>query len=346
MNLLKKINYEKIVGYIEQLVNIPSPTGYTAEIRDFLISFAQNHQINYKVTKKGAVIFSFGPAIPGTVFAAHIDTLGAMVSSVSEKRVKITPMGGFPAIYIIGERCTVHSRSGKVYAGTFLPDDPAVHVNSKLKDMKPDFDNCSIRMDIEIKDEKKMSDLINVGDFVSFDAGFRTVGGFVNSRHLDDKASAGIFLHLSTLMKDLEKHLDQRVSFFFNITEETGQGLAGMPDTDDLIVVDMGVVGAEPAGSEKCVSICAKDSSGPYNYDLTNDLIETAKKFEIDYKIDVFPYYGSDGSALLRSCSDSRVALIGQGVDASHGYERTHVSGLHATASLVMAYIFKDKVSV
>lgn len=344
MSLLKKINSEKIVGYIEQLVTIPSPTGFTNEIKDFLIAFAQKHAINHEITKKGAVIFSFGPAgIPGTFFAAHIDTLGGMVNSVTDKRVKITPLGGFPAMYIIGEKCTVHTRTGKNFTGTFLPDDPAVHVNSKLKDLKPDFDNSSLRMDVETKEENKLSDMISVGDFVSFDSGFRHINGFVNSRHLDDKASAAIFMHIAVILK--EKELTKRVAFFFNITEETGQGIAGTPKGDDLIVVDMGVVGNEPAGSEKCVSICAKDSSGPYNFDLTTELIETAKKFEIDYKIDVFPYYGSDGSALLRSCSDSRVALIGQGVDASHGYERTHVSGLMATASLVMAYILKDSLN-
>ncbi len=342
MNLFKKVEHKKIVTYIEQLVTIPSPTGYTGEIRDFLVSFAKKHSIDHEVTKKGAVIFKFGPAKKeGTVFAAHIDTLGGMVNSVSDNRVKITTVGGFPALYIIGETCTVHTRTGKKHVGTFLPDDPAIHVNSKLKDLKPDFDNCSLRMDVELKKDEKLSDIIEVGDFVSFDPGFRFINGYVNSRHLDDKASAGIFMHIAEILSVNEKNLKKRISFFFNITEETGQGIAGTQKDDDLIVVDMGVVGKEPAGSEKCVSICAKDSSGPYNYDLTTELIDIAKKNNINYKIDVFPYYGSDGSALLRSCSDSRVALIGQGVDASHGYERTHVEGLTATASIILAYIFK-----
>lgn len=342
MNLLRKINSEKIAGYIEQLVKIPSPTGYTIEIKDFLVDFAKKNGIRHEVTRKGAVMFHLGPQNNnGTYFAAHIDTLGAMVTGVSEKRVKVTPLGGFPGMYIIGERCTVHTRSGKSYYGTFLPDDPAVHVNAKLKEMKPDFSNSSLRMDIDTKDDRKLSDSISVGDFVSFDCGFRNTNGYINSRHLDDKASAGIFLHLSVILKEVENEMKEPVTFFFNVTEETGQGIAGMPKDSDLIVVDMGVVGEKPAGSEKCVSICAKDSSGPYNYDLTTELIRIAQVNEIEHKVDVFPFYGSDGSALLRSCSDSRVALIGQGVDGSHGYERTHVSGLMATASLILAYIFK-----
>lgn len=344
MKLLNEIKGDRIVETVEKLVKIPSPTGFTGKVKDFLIKNAEKKGITYAVTKKGAVIYSFGPQDkPGTFFAAHVDALGAIVTAVDDddERVKIATVGGYPALYMIGEICTIHTRKGKEYVSTFLPDNPAVHVNSKLKEMVPDFENCSLRPDISLKKGEKLSDLISVGDFVSLESGFRYVDGYVNSRHLDDKASAGIFVCLSEIIKKNESKLKNRVSFFFNVTEETGQGIAATPQGDDLIVVDMGVVGGGTAGSERCVSVCAKDSSGPYNYDLTNELIDIAEKNKIAYKIDIFPFYGSDGSALLRSCSDTRVALIGQGVDASHGYERTHVEGLTATASLILAYIFK-----
>ncbi len=344
MKLLKEIKGEKIVEKIEKLVKIPSPTGFTGKVRDFLVENAEKNGISYRVTKKGAVVYTFGPQNkPGTFFAAHVDALGAIVTEVDDddERVKIATVGGYPALYIIGEICTIHTRKGKEYVATFLPDNPAVHVNSKLKEMVPDFENCSLRADISLKKGEKLSDLISVGDFVSLESGFRYVDGYVNSRHLDDKASAGIFVYLSDIIKKNESKLKSRISFFFNVTEETGQGIAATPQGDDLIVVDMGVVGKGTAGSEKCVSICAKDSSGPYNYDLTNELIDLAEKNGIAFKTDIFPFYGSDGSALLRSCSDTRVALVGQGVNASHGYERTHVDGLVGTASLILAYIFR-----
>ena len=334
MKLLKEIKGDKIVEKIEKLVKIPSPTGFTGKVRDFLVENAEKNGISYRVTKKGAVIYSFGPQNKeGTFLAAHVDALGAIVTAVDDSSER--------AIYIIGEICTVHTRKGAEYIGTFLPENPAVHVNSKLREMVPDFDNCSLRVDVALKDGEKLSDFISVGDFVSLESGFRYLNGYVNSRHLDDKASAGIFLYLSEIIKKNESKLKSRISFFFNVTEETGQGIAATPQGDDLIVVDMGVVGKGTAGSEKCVSICAKDSSGPYNYDLTNELINLAEKNEIPFKTDIFPFYGSDGSALLRSCSDTRVALIGQCVNASHGYERTHVDGLVATASLILAYIFR-----
>ena len=344
MAAMQEIKGDEIVKKIEKLVKIPSPTGFTGKVRDFLVENAEKNGISYRVTRKGAVVYSFGPQnVPGTFFAAHVDALGAIVTEIDddEERVKIATVGGYPALYIIGEKCTIHTRKGAEYIATFLPENPAVHVNSKLREMVPDFENCSLRVDISLKDGEKLSDLISVGDFVSLDCGFRYIDGYVNSRHLDDKASAGIFLHLADIIKKNEDSLKSRISFFFNVTEETGQGIAATPQGDDLIVVDMGVVGGGTAGSEKCVSICAKDSSGPYNYDLTTELINIAEELKIPFKTDVFPFYGSDGSALLRSCSDTRVALIGQGVNASHGYERTHVNGLVATASLITAYIFR-----
>ncbi len=284
MKLLNEIKGDKIVEKIEKLVKIPSPTGFTGKVRDFLVENAEKKGINYTVTKKGAVIYSFGPKdVPGTFFAAHVDALGAIVTEVDDddERVKIATVGGYPALYIIGEICTIHTRKGKEYVATFLPDNPAVHVNSRLKEMVPDFENCSLRVDLTLKKGEKLSDFISVGDFVSLDCGFRYVDGYVNSRHLDDKASAGIFVYLSDIIKKNENKLKDRISFFFNVTEETGQGIAATPEGDDLIVVDMGVVGKGTAGSEKCVSICAKDSSGPYNYDLTNELIGLAEKFKI-----------------------------------------------------------------
>ena len=336
---VKAVDGDLIAEKIEKLVRIPSPTGFTGKVREFLVKNAEKLGIRHRVTKKGAVVYMFGPQdIEGTFFAAHVDTLGGIVTAVNKNNVKIAPVGGFPALYVLGEICTVHHRSGGEYTGTFLPDNPAVHVNGELDKLVPSYTNCSLRMDVAAG--QKLEDIISVGDFVSFDCGFRYVNGNVNSRHLDDKASAGIFLYLSEILKKHEKELKTRISFFFNITEETGQGIAAAPEGDDLIVVDMGVVGGETAGDERCVSICAKDSAGIYDYDLTNHLIDLAAKYELPYKVDVFPHYGSDGSVLLKSCSDTRVALIGQGVAASHGYERTNVEALKATASLILAHIF------
>lgn len=93
------------------------------------------------------------------------------------------------------------------------------------------------------------------------------------------------------------------------------------------------------AGDEYHVSICAKDSSGPYDYGMRSRLVSLAQKNKIPYKVDIFPFYGSDGSAALSAGYDIRVGLIGPGVSASHGVERTHTKGLQATKDLILACI-------
>lgn len=338
---LNDLNKKYIIQYLKKLVNIPSPTGFTQIITKYLIKNAKEKNIKYDVTKKGAIIYKFEKSkdSKSTLFASHIDTLGAMVKNISNNKIKITPIGGYPGIYAIGNYCTIHSFGNKKYYGTVLPENPAVHVNHKLKDKKYKVKDLYVRLDKNMNQNQSLKDYINVGNFVSFDPKFSIVNDFIKSRHLDDKSSAALLLHLSDLINNSKNNLNQNIYFYFNITEETGQGIAGMPDIDNLIIVDMGVVGDDVAGSEHTVSICAKDSSGPYNYNLTHNLKDLAVKNNIDHNIDVFPYYGSDGSAALRAGNDFKVALIGPGVSASHGFERTHYNGLSNTLKLIISYI-------
>jgi putative aminopeptidase FrvX len=337
-----KIDGETIISYVEKLVTTPSPTGYTQLVEQYLIENAQEKQIAFEHTRKGAVLYKFETeeAQSNVMFAAHVDTLGAIVKEVKRKTLKLSSVGGYPIMYVIGDYCRIHTFDGKVYEGTILPDNPAAHVNRVLGKMKLELKKLSIRVDLAPKKKKDtLKNYIDVGNFVSFDPKFRAVNGFVKSRHLDDKASAAVMLYVADVLKEHFADLSRNVYLFFNITEETGQGIAGFPHIDDLIIVDMGVVGDGVNGDEFHVSICAKDSSGPYNYELTQQLISLGKEHDIGYKTDIFPYYVSDGSAVLRSGGDLRVALIGPGVSASHGYERTHVDSLTNTAKLLMCFL-------
>jgi len=333
---------QKIINYIKDLVEIPSPTGFTGRIKDYLVENAKLKGIKYMVTRKGAVIYTFSKDDkPGVMFAAHIDTLGAMVKEIRENSLKVTSVGGYPFLYVIGDYCKIHAEDG-IYDGTFLPVNPAVHVSKDVYEMKANADNVEIRVDYKKADkEDSLKKHINIGNFISFDPKFRYVNGFVKTRHLDDKASAGVLLFIADELNEGVIKTERNISIFFNVTEETGQGVAGYPPFEDLIIVDMGVVGDGVAGDEFSVSICAKDSSGPYNYELTQELISVAKQNSLAYKVDVFPYYGSDGSAVLASGYDARVALIGPGIGASHGYERTHEEALISSELLIRKYLEK-----
>lgn len=370
----KQNEHEKIVDYIKDLVNIPSPTGFTHFITEYLVNNAKAKNIDFEITKKGSVIYKFLGDFNSSkqqnkenktnfndtkniLFAAHVDTLGAIVSKVKDYGLKFSSIGGYPAIYVIGDYCKIHTFDGKIYSGTILPENPAVHVNDSLSDKKFKLEDLYIRVDLDLnknnlsknknndpnqnkeQEKIKLTDIFSNGNFISFDPKFDYIDGFVKSRHLDDKASAAIFLYLSDLINEKKITFKNNVYFYFNITEETGQGIAGFADIDEMIIVDMGCVGDKVEGDEFSVSIAAKDSSGPYNYEITQSLIQLAQKNNINYKVDIFPYYGSDGSAALRAGNDIKVGLIGQGVSASHGYERTHLEGLKNTFKLIKAYI-------
>lgn len=336
------IDAEAIVSYVEKLVTTPSPTGYTQLVEEYLIANAQKKQIAFEHTRKGAVVYKFEAehATSNIMLAAHVDTLGAIVKEVKRETLKLSSIGGYPVIYVIGDYCRIHAFDGNTYEGTILPENPAAHMNKELDKLEMKLENLLVRVDVGLKDEEEtLKNFIEVGNFVSFDPKFRAVNGFIKSRHLDDKASAAVLLYVTDILKEHSADLTRNVYLFFNVTEETGQGIAGFPAIDDLIIVDMGVVGNGAAGDEFHVSICAKDSSGPYNYELTQQFISLSKEHNIGYKTDIFPYYGSDGSAALRAGGDLRVALIGPGVSASHGYERTHIDSLTNTATLLLCFL-------
>jgi putative aminopeptidase FrvX len=258
------------------------------------------------------------------MLSVHVDTLGAIVKKIDPNVVRFDLIGGCPPEYIIGNYCTIHTFDGKEITGTIVHSNPAVHVNKELYDKKFKVEDLIVRPDIKLKgDNDKLSDYIEIGNFISFDPRFQIRNGFVKSRHLDDKASAGILLNIVDILIEKMKKpgfkLDANIYCFFNVTEETGQGIAGYPEIDDFLVVDMGALGEGLSGDEFNVSICVKDATGPYHYD--------------------FPHYGSDGSGALRAGADVRVALIGPGVAASHGHERTHVDSLLGVHKLVLKYL-------
>jgi putative aminopeptidase FrvX len=182
---------------------------------------------------------------------------------------------------------------------------------------------------------------INNGDYISFDAKFQvTESGFIKSRHLDDKASVAVILGMLKEMSEAKLIPEKNIKILISNYEEVGFGASWLPeDIKEFLAVDMGAVGDDLNGSEFMVSICAKDSRGPYDYEMTNHLIALAKENAVDYVVDIFPHYGSDVSAALAGGNDIRGALIGQGVHASHGMERTHKRGIENTLKLLKLYV-------
>ena len=330
-----------IAEQLKTLTAIPSPSGYTKNATDYLMKLLQDMGYEPKLSRKGNVFVTIGGEGEPLVLAAHVDTLGAMVRSIKDSgRLRPTTLGGHVWSTADGENCTIHTRDGKVYTGVVLNTEPSAHVADKKVETLEE--NMEILLDEPVSTKAETLALgIQTGDIIAMDP--RTViteSGYIKSRFLDDKLSASILLGIAKIVKDESLSFHRKVSLLFTVYEEVGHGGSFVPeDTTEMISVDMGCVGADLGCTERMVSICAKDSGGPYNYDLVTELSNIAKEEQLDYAIDVYPHYGSDVEATLHAGYDIRHGLIGPGVYASHNYERSHLDGVKNTFLLLTTYI-------
>lgn len=340
-------NKNETVKYLESLVNINSPSGYTNEAIKFVKNFSNELGFETEITPKGNLIVSVvgKEDLPTRALSAHVDTLGLMVRSINaDGTLALTTLGGPLTPTLDGEYCDIITRSGQIYTGTVLSPSNSIHVYKDASTKSRDIDSLRVVIDAKVKSKDDVLELgIQNGDIVAYNPKFEyTDTGFIKSRFLDDKASVAIFM---TVLKDIhDKKISSKspLKFIFTVYEEVGHGASYIPeDIVEMLAVDMGAIGDNLACSEYDVSICAKDSSGPYDYDMTTDLINDAKALELDYVVDIYPMYGSDASAALRGGANIKAALIGPGVANSHGMERTHIDALENTYKLIRAYIEK-----
>jgi len=294
---------------------------------------------------KGTLLATLDGDDSGSViFSAHLDTLGGIVSGIrSDGNLELGTIGGYTMQSIEGEYCLVETWDGRLYEGTVLFDSTSVHAFGREKaSQRREKDKMYVRLDEIVSSREAVETLgITVGSYIHFDPRpVRTASGFIKSRHIDDKAGVAILLAAARRLADYGRPLRRRVHFLITCYEEVGHGAAGFLPLDavEFIAVDMGVAGPGRESSEEKVTICAADSSGPFSHSLTRELIETAKKLNVPYVVDTYPYYGSDAAAALRSGLDVRHGLIGPGVDASHAMERTHENALKATIDLICAH--------
>lgn len=339
------VNKEYVLDVAKGILEFDSPTGFCFEIIDKIRDIVRELGYSFETTNKGCGIITIKGKSDEKILglSAHVDTLGAMVRSItSDGKIKFTLLGGPIVPTLDSEYCTIRTREGKKYTGTFLSTSPAAHVfedsSSKARDPK----NMEIRIDEEVHSKSDVQKLgICVGDFIFIDPKTTiTESGFIKSRFIDDKGSVSCLMGLLELFNREKIIPKYTTKILISTYEEVGHGASYIPsDIVEMIAVDMGCIGDDLTCSEYDVSICAKDSGGPYDYNMVTKLINLANDNELKYAVDIYPMYGSDVGAALRGGNDIRGALIGPGVHASHGMERTHYSALENTIKLLYFYL-------
>lgn len=342
--MTKYIDY--IIEEAKKILAIDSPTGYTKEAAEYVYNELTRLGYAPQMTVKGGVLVDLGgvDANDAILLEAHLDTLGGMVSEVKANgRLKIVPVGGMNANNAEAENCKIITKFDGEVEGTLQLVNASIHVNKEYDDTKRTFAAMEVVLDEKVAtsdDVKKLG--IGIGDFVCFDPRTKiTKNGFIKSRFLDDKLSVAILLGYAKFLKEEEVTPSRRVYLHVTVYEEVGHGgAASVPNgVTEAISVDMGCVGDGLDCDEHKVSICAKDSRGPYAYEVVKGLVKAAKESGADYAVDIYPYYGSDVDVTLQAGYDIKHGLIGPGVYASHGYERSHIDGVENTLKLICQYL-------
>ena len=344
--MLDRIYADRAWEYAQRLLAIDSPTGYTLRAAEWVKTAFENLGYTAALTRKGGVLVDLGGPedSEGLMLAAHTDTLGGMVAQIKEDgRLRITALGGLSAYNTEAENVRVHTRSGAIIEGTLQLCNASLHVNGDYSTEKRNFDTTEVVLDEVVSTADQVRALgIEVGDIVAFEPRTRrTASGYLKSRFLDDKLSVGILLGFAKHLADRGLTPSRRTWVHVTVYEEVGHGGAGsVPEgVTEVISVDMGCVGEGLSCTERKCSICAKDSGGPYAYDVVGRLIDAAKRENAGYAVDVYPRYGSDVEATLSAGFDIRHGLIGPGVYASHGYERSHIDGVYNTMKVLKGYL-------
>ena len=333
-----------VIDFATKILNIDSPTGYCKEVIEVVKKEVE--QLGYRTgmnNKGNLFIYVDGQSDYTIGMCAHVDTLGLMVRSIKENGdLAFTNIGGPIIPTLDGEYCRVITRNNNVYTGTILSDYPAAHVYEESKSSIRKCENMHIRLDEVVKSKQDVKELgIENGDYIAIDPKTTyTESGFLKSRFLDDKLSVACLVAVLKELKEKNIVPTNNLTVIVSTYEEVGHGSSSIPNNiSELIAVDMGCIGEDLACSEYDVSICAKDSSGPYDYEITSKFIELAKENSLNYAVDIYPFYGSDVSAALRGGNDIKGGLIGPGVHASHGMERCHQQAIDSTIKLILAYL-------
>lgn len=340
---------EQLANYVldqmKTILAIDSPSGYTDKVTDYLCE--EFERLGYEPQKmvKGGVLVDLGgkDRTNGLLLETHVDTLGGMVAEIkADGRLRLTNIGGMEPNNGEAENCLIYTRDGKTYDGTFQLIDASAHVNDDYHTEKRNYKTMEVVLDEDVtcKEDVKALGIMN-GDIVAFDPRTKiTSSGYIKSRFLDDKYATAIVLGYAKYLKDTGKVPERNIQYHCTVYEEVGHGACGtVPEgITEVLSVDMGCIGEGLECTERQVSICAKDSRGPYNYEVTSGLIEAAKRAGADFAVDIYPHYGSDADMVLTAGYDVKHGLIGPGIYASHGYERSHIEGAVNTLKLLFEY--------
>ena len=346
---LPSLDISYLRSTLTRLLNTPSPVGFTQAGSDLCVELLCQFDFPVEVGRKGVVTAQLtgeSDSAPRAV-TAHIDTLGAVVKAIkSNGRVTMAQLGNYSWNSLENERVTLTTDDGTQFRGVVLVTNASHHIHEENNGDTPrDYVHMEVRLDTPARSGDELEKLgVCVGDCIAFDSAPEWNHDYITARFLDDKALVACMLTAVKSLHDAGLKPAQNTTIHIPNYEEVGHGGATgiSPEVHEMLSLDIAPTGQGQNSREHCCTVCARDDDGPYDLKMRRRLKRLAREFDIDLVVDTFPHYCSDGDALWKSGADARVALIGPGVDATHGVERTHLDGLVATTNLVLAYLLDE----
>lgn len=341
---MTKPDAQRLLATLHELLLIDSPVGDTAAIETEMMRRLTSLPVAVEQGARGNVLATWGEGPPRRAIAAHVDTLGAMVQSVrANGRPELTPLGTWSARFAEGARATLRTTQGEI-RGTIVPLLASGHAYNDDVDRQPvGWHQVELRLDAPVATREDAVALgIQPGDIVCIDPQPEFLpNGYLVSRFLDNKAALACLLEALHGLQDAGLTPAVPVCFALTNAEETGHGAGTMlpRSVQDMISVDIAPVAPNQASDERQATLGFKDASGPHSAELLAQLETLAAEADIPLVRDVFRYYHSDCSSVLKAGYDTRTALLGFGTESTHGYERTHIDGLLAVTRLLMAWL-------
>lgn len=342
-----EIDQDYLKSILKQLLQIPSPSGYTDSVVHFVGGELERLGIEFEVTRRGAIRANLEgeQKSPDRAIVAHLDTLGAMVRGLKDNgRLEVAPVGTWSARFAEGARVTIFSDQEKSYRGTILPLKASGHVFDKEIDTQPvSWENLEIRVDVSAETKGDLNKYgIKIGDFVAIDPNTEFLpNGFISSRHLDNKAGVALLLAAAKAVTESKLKIPVDCHLLFTISEEVGSGASHVlhQDVAEIVSIDNSTIAPGQNSSESGVTIAMMDSTGPFDFHLTHKLLDICADYKIECARDIFKYYRCDAAAAVEAGNDLRTGLVCFGCDASHGYERTHMNSLIGLSELLSLYM-------
>ena len=207
--------------FLKGLLDQAGPSGYeeqtSAVWRNYVQGFADRVHGDFHGNSYGILNEKGKTSI---FMSGHIDEIGFMISGITEKGfLKIAPVGGIDLHVVVGQRVNINTKKGEVYG---IIGRKPIHLLTP-EERKKVATVSEIWVDIGAKDKKDAEKIVEIGDAVTIDVGFKKLrGSLYVARGFDDRVGAFAVAEALRILSENRDKLRHKVTAVASVQEEIG----------------------------------------------------------------------------------------------------------------------------